>query len=59
MHQLLDEGPDIDFLEPCPRKLGVGASGFADVADQSIEPKNVIAGDFQKPLTQCRIFDPV
>ena len=51
--------PDIDGFEPRARKFGVGTGSLSDVADEPIEPANVLANDVEQLLAQRRIVDAV
>src|SRR5688572_24703379 len=41
-HQVADQHPEVDRLEPGPGQLGVGPRRFPDVADQPVEPDHVL-----------------
>ena len=52
--ELLDQRAEVDALERRAGELGVGPRRFADVADQAVEPADVLAGDVDQPLAQAR-----
>ena len=57
--ELLDQRAEVDRLERRAGEFGIGPRGLADVADQSVEPDDVVAHDRHQLLAQLRILDPV
>ena len=57
--QLLDQRAEVDRLEPRAGQFGVGPRGLADVADQPVEPDDVLADDVDQLLAQLGVLDPL
>ena len=47
-------GAEVDRFEPGAGQFGIGPRGFADVADQPVEPDDVLADDVDQLLAQLR-----
>src|SRR5690349_7954862 len=56
---LLDEGAEIDLLEGRASQLGIRARRFADVADQPVEPRDVLTHDRLQLVAQLGVLDAI
>ena len=57
INELLDEPAEVDGLEMGAGKLGIGPRRLADVADQPIHARDVVADDRSQSCAKLRIVD--
>ena len=58
-HELLDQRTEVDAFESGAGELGIGPRRLADVADQPVDPPDVLADDGHQAVREALVLDPV